>query len=488
MPSPKNLIFFQSDNHSRLYLGCYGNNTVQTPNLDKLASRGVVFQNAYAASALCCPARAAIACGRYPHQTGYWDNAIVYDGRVPSWMRRVRDQGVHVTNIGKLHYRSSDDDNGFSQEIDPMHILDGKGGLSMLLRGIDDEPKNVGQWDLYMKKSGIGETDYQNFDRVISEKAVQWLSENHQRQDPWALHVSFVSPHPPFSVPERLWNLYPLADVALPPASSPATRPHHPALDHLRRVMGWGDLADQDLRRIVAGYMALITHMDEQLGRVLAAVEDLGLLADTRIVYTSDHGEMAGSHGLLGKCNLYEGSIGVPLIVAGPDIVAAKVHRGNVSHVDLFPTLVASFGKDLLPEDQDLPGCSLWPALTGQANQRQVFAEYHAAGSFAGGFMVRHDNLKLIHHTDMAPQFFDLTEDPHEIHDLAAMAIHGQRLQAMQLRLREICDPDAVNARAKADQRAKMTHWGGVDAVRAEGLLVYTPPPGVAADIQGKPI
>jgi len=91
MQPSKNLIFFQSDNHSRLYLGCYGNPIVKTPNLDKLAARGVIFKNAYAASALCCPARAAIACGRYPHQTGYWDNAIVYDGKSTSWMKRVRE-------------------------------------------------------------------------------------------------------------------------------------------------------------------------------------------------------------------------------------------------------------------------------------------------------------------------------------------------------------------------------------------------------------
>ena len=119
-------------------------------------------------------------------------------------MKRVRDQGVNVTNIGKLHYRSIDDDNGFSQEIDPMHILDGKGGMSMLLRGIDDEPENVGQWELYSEKSGIGGTEYQDFDRVISDKAINWLKHDRPEGEPWALHVSYVSPDPPFSVPEHL--------------------------------------------------------------------------------------------------------------------------------------------------------------------------------------------------------------------------------------------------------------------------------------------
>jgi choline-sulfatase len=126
MTEPRNLVYFQSDNHNRSYLGCYGHGLARTPVLDRMAGRGVRFANAYAASALCCPARASLATGRFPHQTGYWDNAIVYDGRVPSWMHRLRGQGHHVASVGKLHYRSGDDDNGFAEELLPMHILGAK--------------------------------------------------------------------------------------------------------------------------------------------------------------------------------------------------------------------------------------------------------------------------------------------------------------------------------------------------------------------------
>ena len=135
MTNRANLLFIQSDNHNRQVSGCYGHRIVKTPTLDKLAGGGVRFANSYSTSALCCPARAAMATGRYPHQTGYWDNAIAYDGRMPSWMRRLRDQGHTVVGIGKLHYRSSDDDNGFSEELMPMHLLDGKGAIKNLLRG-----------------------------------------------------------------------------------------------------------------------------------------------------------------------------------------------------------------------------------------------------------------------------------------------------------------------------------------------------------------
>jgi choline-sulfatase len=250
--------------------------------------------------------------------------------------------------------------------------------------------------------------------------------------------------------------------------------------------MAWGDLRPEDLRRIGAGYLALIAHLDEKIGWVMAALEDLGLLETTRVLYTSDHGEMAGSHGLLGKCNLYEGAIGVSLLIAGPDVPAGRVVAETVSHVDLFPTLVEGAGGQLLDQDAGLPGRSLWPAIAGGERARTVFAEYHAAGSRVGAFMVRDSHLKLIFHVNMPPQLFDLEADTEETHDLAQDPAQRETLARLEGVLRAICDPEAVDRRAKADQRAKMDYWGGPEAIKEEGMLVYTPPPGAAPDIQGR--
>ena len=123
MPRPENLIFLLSDNHARGWAGCYGHPAARTPALDALAASGARFANAYTASPICCPARAALTTGRYPHQTGYWDNAIVYDGHVPSWMHRLRAAGYDTASVGKLHFRSTEDDNGFGEEIAPMPDL-----------------------------------------------------------------------------------------------------------------------------------------------------------------------------------------------------------------------------------------------------------------------------------------------------------------------------------------------------------------------------
>lgn len=483
MVTPKNLLFLLSDNHARSYLGAYGHADAKMPNLDQLAARGVRFDNAYSASPLCCPARATIATGRYPHQTGIWDNAIVYEGQVASWMHRLRDAGHPVVSIGKLHFRENTPANGFSEEVLPMHILEGKGGVHMLLRGADAEPPNRGQWDIYATRSGIGEAPYQPFDRKITAAAVDWLKTTGANAErPWVLFVSYPSPHPPFAVPAEFYNLFDEASVTLPdPADFEAAR-EHPAIAHLRANHGFDQAMDEaSLRKVVTGYLGLLAHLDNEIGRVLAALGDAGLEGDTRVLYTSDHGELCGLQGLFGKCCLLEESIAVPLLMAGPDIAPGSVVKQITSHVDLFPTVLESTGVALSDADGDLPGISLWPAIREAETDRVGFAEYHAAASKSGMFMLRDGDWKLIYHVGMPAQLFDLASDPREQVDLGPDHPKASELEA---RLRTICDPEAVDARAKADQRAWIEHWGGMEAVMAEGSLVYTPPPGGTAEIQ----
>ena len=482
---PANLLFILSDNHARDALGVASDGRILTPHLDALARRGTRFTHAYTASPICCPARAAIATGRYPHETGFWDNAITYDGSAPTWHHRLREAGHDCVAIGKLHFRSSDDDNGFSEEIVPMHILGAKGGLSMLLRWCGEEPVNVGQWEMYAEKSGQGSTTYQAYDRDITGRAVDWLEARARRNgdQPFALMVSYVSAHPPFAVPQELLDLYDDTRIPLPRGFRPGERSDHPAARHLREIFAYRDLDEDMIRRFTRAYYALCTHLDAEIGKVLAALERLGLADHTRVIYTSDHGEMLGAHGLLGKFNLFEGSAGVPLIAAGPDVPQGRIVDEPVSHIDLFPTILEGCGLD--------PGVnapaharSLWPVMAQAGRGAPVFAEYHAAGSKAGSFMLRAGDDKLIYHVGAPPQLFDLTRDPDELNDLAGTPEGAARVARLVASLRAICDPEVVDARARADQKAKAEFWGGNDAIRREGLLVFTPAPGTAAEIE----
>jgi len=185
----KNLLIIMSDQHNRSVLGCYGHEIVRTPNLDRLAAGGTRFTDAYTPSPVCVPARAAFATGKYVHQIGAWDNAIAYDGTVPSWHHLLRERGHQVVAIGKLHFRSKDDDNGFSDEQIGMHIFEGQGDLLGLVRD-EDMPKRGGSYKM-AKLAGPGESMYTTYDREIAARAQVWLREEAQKHTgkPWVLFV-----------------------------------------------------------------------------------------------------------------------------------------------------------------------------------------------------------------------------------------------------------------------------------------------------------
>jgi choline-sulfatase len=483
MPDATNLIVFLSDNHNREFLGAAGHPMVKTPALDSIANRGVRFTNAYCTSPLCCPSRAALATGRYPHQTGYWDNAMIYDGRFPTWHHRVRDSGHKVTAIGKLHFRSSDDDNGFTDEIDVMHVIEAKGALISLLRATQDGvPRRAAHKAIY-EDSVEGEADYQIYDRRITKHAIDWLQTHADSDTPWVLLVSYPSPHPPFRVPKRFWDMYPLAEVPMPVQWRKDERPKHPANAYLAWMNSIEDEFDEDfVRRVVAGYCGLITHTDEQIGEVLQTVDALGLTDSTRMIYTSDHGEAACHHGILGKANHYEHALGVPLLMAGPDIPEGRIIEQPTSHVDLFPTITEAMGLEQI--DDDLLGQSLWPAIGGDEAPRTIFAEYHAMGSRNSGFALRDGDFKLIYHVDMPNQLFDLSTDPREENDLLADGKTHAAAGSLERQLRTIVDPEAVDARSKAEQAQHMEKFGGIDEVKKAGIFSRSPIPGKAVELE----
>ena len=479
MAEPTNLIVFLGENHGRHVTGAYGHPMIQSPNIDWIANKGARFDNAYCSSPICCPARASVATGRYPHQTGYWENAIPYDGRVPSWMHRLRDVGHEVVAIGKLHFRSTDDDNGFTEEILPMHIVDGVGQVVGLLRGTGEERVRPGVWEMYAEELGVGETSYHDYDRRITAAAIDWLKGHMAKPDiPWVLCVHYGSAHPPFKAPQRLLDLYPLDRVPLPVCWRPDERPDHPAVTHLRRILGTHETIDEHtLRRIVAGYYALITHLDEQVGQVLSAAEDVGLLADARIFYSADHGDSCGNHYIFGKFNMYERSVGGPFMMCGPDIPAGRVVNQIASHIDLFPTLLEAMGVEPEDADGDLSGISLWPAMQGSEKERTGFIEYHALGSKNASFVIRQESDKLIYHVDMPSQLFDLANDPEETRDLAQDERGKDMAAKLESTLRDMLDPEETDRRGKRDQRHLAQKHGGKEAIIARGCFPRTPVP-----------
>ncbi len=476
---PANLLFIISDQHQASAMGCAGHPLVRTPNLDRLAAGGTRFTNAYTNCAICVPARASLATGQYVHSIGNWDNGLPYDGSRPSWGHRLKAAGFQVDSIGKLHFRSADDDNGFTKEIEPLHVVEGIGDPASGIR--DGSLRRNSR--LGIDEAGANDSTYQQYDIRNRDNAIRWLCERAEDEKPWALFLSFVTPHPPFLAPPETYNLYPRADITLPPQWDEDSWPRHPAYDYMRRFFGADKPFDEEtIRRLHGAYYGICTFLDEQIGQVLGTLDALKLRETTRVIYTSDHGEHLGARGIFGKFTMYEEASAIPFILSGPDVPAGKVIDSPISLVDCFPTVLDAVGCPRAEQDADLPGESLWEIAAGPDRDRTVFAEYHAIGTRNAYYMLRDRRYKYIYHVDAPAQLFDLVADPDERHDLAAQPDAGaSRLLAdYEAQLRAILDPEAVDRQAKADQQRRIESLGGREAVVGRGAFINSPVPGEA--------
>ena len=473
---PANLLFIISDQHQAAALGCAGHPLVQTPHLDALAESGTRFRNAYTNCAICVPARASLATGRYVHEIGNWDNGLPYDGVIPSWMHRLRDNGRTIDTIGKLHFRGGDD-YGFTREIEALHVVGGIGDPAMGIRdGSLTRESRIG-----IDEAGPGDSTYQQYDIRNRENAIRWLREHADDEQPWALFLSFVTPHPPFLAPPADYARYRHEDIVLPPQWAQADWSSHPAYAWMRRYFGYDAPFDEAaIRRLHAAYYGICSFLDAQIGAVLAALDGLNLRESTRIIYTSDHGEQLGARGIFGKFTMYEEASAVPLILAGADVPVGAEIDTPVSLVDCHPSVLQALGCPEHADDADLPGESLWEIAAADDHERMVFAEYHAIASRNAFYMLRDRRYKLIYHVDAPAQLFDLRDDPLELQDLAHRTdAEAQRLLAeYESRLRQIVDPEAMDARAKADQQRRIESLGGREAVVARGAFINSPVPG----------
>ncbi len=470
-----NVLLILSDEHNREVAGCYGNPLVSTPNLDALAARGVVFESAYCNSPICVPSRASLATGDYVHRTGYWDSAAAYDGRVPSWHHRVRETGYDVAAIGKLHFRSGGDDNGFSEVRHPIYVVDGIGDVHGLLR-TDKRVRGVARE--LAAETGRGMSAYTRFDTRVADAAVRWIRERARRKDgrPWVLFSSMLSPHYPLIAPDEFYELYDSIALPRPRLYERHDRPDHPVVAHYRDTWNYDDYFDAE--RLAVGlraYYGLCSFLDFQVGRILAALDESGLAGDTLVIYTSDHGENLGNRGLWGKSVMYEESSGVPLLIAGPGIAGGQRCSIPVSLVDIYPTVVESICGELDARERALPGENLVAVARECTPDRVVFSELHDDGSLTGEFMVRQGTWKLVYYVDYLPQLFDLSRDPFEKRDLAGNPEASVVQARLHAELRGIVDPEAVNRIVFADQRARIERLGGVRGILSREDFNYTP-------------
>lgn len=479
MESTPNLLVILSDQHQARAMSCANHPVVQTPSLDELAARGTRFTNAYTPSPICVPARAAFATGRQVHEIRNWDNAMPYKGTPRGWGHALQDKGIRVESIGKLHYRSAEDDSGFDVQHIPMHVADGVGMVWGSIRREDERVYNK-HVRMMGDSIGPGESSYTKYDRSVTDMTCDWLSKTQDSAAPWCLYVGLVAPHHPLISPQEFYDLYPLDKLPPDKLRLKDGYARHPWMDKMADAMvgedGWKD--EEERRVAIASYYGLTSYMDHNVGRIVAALKESGQFNNTTVIYSSDHGENLGVRDLWGKMNMYEESAAIPLIVApAPDLGEdpRPTSATTTSLLDISETIIDHFDAEL---EGERPGKSLYEiAASEDDTDRAVFSEYHAIGAVSGEFMLRKGDLKLIEYVGFEPELFNLAEDPEELTNQAQNPAYAGDLARMQAELRKICDPDTVNTEAFEDQDAMIEFYGGKEAASKLGAPSATPPP-----------
>ena len=465
-----NVLFIICDEMTRSALGCYGNSSAITPNLDQLAAEGVCFTRAITPSPICISARSSLATGLAVHEHKDWSSAQAFDGKLDTWMRNLRDQDVDIVSIGKLHFKSPDNDHGFSEERLAMYVANnGIGWAEALLR--DPMPQYHGAPEL-AADIGPGGSSYSDYDEKIIVDAKQWIQQRQGNDNPFALSVSLVSPHYPLSAPQKYFDLHASTDIPEPYM----VQEQHPVIQQMREFWAYDDFFTDETRALARrNYWALCTMVDDMVGQLVNELESAGMRDDTTIIFTSDHGEMLGNRGWWCKSVMYEDSVGIPMIFNGPALQGATgINDTCVSLTDVGATIEHTILGQVPQRQADWQATSMLTLATTPEPMRPVLSQYHDGGSPTGFAMVQQGPFKLTRYAgDWPEQLFNVDLDPLEEQDLISSDTN-KRAELGQL-LDTMLDLETANKEAFDSQRAALNTLGGEQALEALGAFNHTP-------------
>ncbi len=452
MSDKPNIVLLVADQLNARHVGAYGNSRVHTPSIDALADRGARFATAYCQSPLCMPSRSSFNTGVYPHACGVLHNPVTLDERFPTIAEVLSDSGYATAGFG--HLGGDGLERGFDTKVD---LVDPPVRDAYLAEQRAVHARGSGHSAVFCGPHPLPEEQVQ--DSVATELAVDLLQ---SVTEPFYLQLSFMDPHIPLLVPQRFIDLYDGAEIELPPSRRDELADKPANVAGTRRATLAEKAGDAAMKAAIRHYHASVSYVDELVGRVVGALEDRGLLDDTIVVFTADHGDYAGEFGLVGKTgNFYDCLTKVPLIVAGPGVLPGTVIGDIVGLVDLAPTLYSLCGcrspavvqgadrsrsiagepmahpagrrssrwafaatrghrgplEDALATDQVWPEETLKPLPTDPYSSGPVSHVYD-------GVMVRSERYKLSVYGDGSRELYDLEADPWERNNLHASPAH----------------------------------------------------------------
>jgi len=461
----KNVLFLLSDQHRPSCMGHLGDRLARTPHMDSLAATGMRFSSAYCTNPVCTPSRASILTGLYTHNHRTWNNGTPWPFQIKTMAHHFSRAGYVSGLIGKMHFVDAQthgfdyrlDFNDWFQYLGPKTQLYadelGRPNSGSGLPIIDDLWRDFGDpWQVHRTPDGrkgfvhigrasmIDERD--QFEAFVSRESIRFLK-RFSKDHPFFLISSYLKPHDPFTPPPRHARMFKAEDMKLPDTWGKVDLSKVPA--EIRRRIET-DAPNPEIkdpayaRQRIAMYYANVAYLDESIGHVLRTLQELNLEKDTIVIYSSDHGEMLGDHGLWHKFVFYEPSVGVPLIFRVPGMTqAGSVCSTPVSQVSLMATLLDLCG---VPVPSGLDGEPLTPFLRqpGLNPEKPVYAEF-ALQSKNAKAMIRLGNWKYNHYANDTPELYNLHNDPNEMNNLASGRSHQGKTDELRSQLLGWHDP-----------------------------------------------
>ncbi len=455
---PPNIILLLTDEHDHRVTGCYGNKLIRTPALDRLAAEGVTFEHCYCNSPLCVPSRLSHTSGKYINRVDAWSNScrLPDPENIDSLAHVLSRFGYQPYLCGKNHYdkryrygfidlepnfnRSNKTGRGNRREADD---LTEEGGLS----------KRFNENNLAVRDNST----VMKHDQLVTDTAVRFLQQRSADDGPFYLHVGLLAPHFPLVAPQPYWEPY-RDQVPMPQIPEGFLDRLPLNYKHLRCGFNMTNVPDDKVKLGRELYYGLTQWVDNQIDTILAALARTDFAENTVIIYTADHGENAGEHGLWWKNSMYEQSAGIPLIMHWPQRWAGGQRRSGVcSMLDVVRTIV-DLAEGETPDDWN--GSTLVPLLDDPHSQWPDFAvsQYYAHNIASGYAMLVQGNWKYVYHSPPNDHYkpemelYDLAADPMEFDNLSAQPQHAQRIAQMQeFLIKQIGEhPDETEARCRA--------------------------------------
>jgi len=423
-----NIILFMVDQLTSFVLSAYGGTVCKTPNIDALAARGTVFENAYCAYPLCAPSRFSMMAGRLPSRIGAYDNGAELTASTPTFAHYLRLHGYYTCISGKMHFVGPDQYHGFEERLTTeIYPADMSWTPDADFRDYNKDEERaytfgVSTVDTVRDAGPVARSMQIDYDEDVIHHAVRELYTRARGTDdrPFLMTVSLTHPHDPYVITKPYWDLYSDEEIDTPrvPAIPLDDRDPHSRSLYYHYGQDKCPLSDQDYRNARRGYYGMISYVDDLFGRLMEAVRDSGYAEDTVVIFASDHGDMIGERGMWFKKTLFDPAIRVPLIIAHPDHRPGRV-SAPASLVDIMPTLldIAGIGGGMIRTPLD--GRSLMPAMRGTPLEGPVYVEHIDGGTSAPRICVRGGEKKLVLSRAYPPQLYDLALDPLEMTNLA---------------------------------------------------------------------